>query len=260
MSDRLYVATRKGLFTLQRGADGKWTIRDAAFLGDNVPMVLADSRDGALYAALSHGHFGSKLHRSTDGGGSWEEITTPSYPEKPADVEDVVSPMQNKPVPWRLELIWSLEAGLADQPGRLWCGTIPGGLFRSDDHGRSWSLVRPLWDHPGRREWFGGGYDYPGIHSICLDPRDGRRVIVGVSCGGVWVTEYTLGYVWYFPEGGGDPQLAIDTNTFWIPNLHWGNGIGGWDANTLYVQDRFTDELLAVPTGIPGSPVALQPE
>ena len=29
----------------------------------------------------------------------------------------------------------------------------------------------------------------PGIHSICVDPRDSRRVSVGVSSGGVWVTE-----------------------------------------------------------------------
>jgi hypothetical protein len=36
--------------------------------------------------------------------------------------------------------------------------------------------------------WFGGGYDYPGIHSICVDPRDSRHVTVGISCGGVWVT------------------------------------------------------------------------
>jgi len=49
--------------------------------------------------------------------------------------------------------------------------------------------VRPLWDHPGRREWLGGGADLPGIHSILIDPRDSRRIIVGVSCGGVWISE-----------------------------------------------------------------------
>jgi photosystem II stability/assembly factor-like uncharacterized protein len=30
--------------------------------------------------------------------------------------------------------------------------------------------------------------DRPGIHSICVDPRDARHVSLGVSCGGVWVT------------------------------------------------------------------------
>jgi photosystem II stability/assembly factor-like uncharacterized protein len=70
----------------------------------------------------------------------------------------------------------------------LWCGTIPGGLFRSSDDGASWELVRSLWDHPKRKKWFGGGADLPGIHSICVDPRDARRVQLGVSCGGVWTT------------------------------------------------------------------------
>ena len=73
-------------------------------------------------------------------------------------------------------------------PGTLWCGTLPGGLFRSQDRGSSWQLVESLWRHPKRREWFGGGAELPGLHSICVDPRDARRVTVGVSCGGVWMT------------------------------------------------------------------------
>ncbi|MFQ5414955.1 MAG: exo-alpha-sialidase, partial [Phycisphaerae bacterium] len=78
--------------------------------------------------------------------------------------------------------------GGADERGVLWCGTAPGGLFRSADGGASWRLIRSLWDDPGRKNWFGGGLDIPAIHSICVDPRDARRVAVGVSCGGVWVT------------------------------------------------------------------------
>ena len=49
-------------------------------------------------------------------------------------------------------------------------------------------MVSSLWEHEGRKKWFGGGADYPGIHSILVDPRDGRHVTVGVSCGGVWIT------------------------------------------------------------------------
>lgn len=48
--------------------------------------------------------------------------------------------------------------------------------------------MRPLWQNPKRKEWFGGGADLPGIHSICIRPRDRRHVTVGVSCGGVWVS------------------------------------------------------------------------
>jgi hypothetical protein len=50
--------------------------------------------------------------------------------------------------------------------GTVWAGTLPGGLFRSADFGASWHLVESLWNRGERAEWFGGGYDVPGIHSV----------------------------------------------------------------------------------------------
>lgn len=179
MSERAYLGTRKGLFELDIGI-GHWQLAAPAFLGDPVSMLLLDRRDGALYAALSLGHFGAKLHRRDAGSAEWVEIGTPTYPPKPEDSAD--------PVDWTLRMIWSLAAGGADEPGVLWAGTLPGGLFRSADRGATWQLVESLWNVPQRAQWFGGGYDVPGIHSICVDPRDSRKVLVGVSCGGVWQT------------------------------------------------------------------------
>jgi hypothetical protein len=186
MPARCHVATRKGLFTLERGASG-WDIAATSFLGDNCTLALHDGRTGRLYAALNHGHFGTKLHRSADGGATWDELGVPVYPEKPADWKPK-APVEGVPADWALKQIWSLAPGGADEPDTLWCGTMPGGLFRSADGGATWSLNRPLWDDPRREEWFGGGADYPGIHSICVDPRDPRHLLLGVSCGGVWRT------------------------------------------------------------------------
>lgn len=181
MSDpRLYVCTRKGLLVFAGSAGGDWRIEKTAFVGDPVSSVLSDRRDGALYAALNLGHFGVKLHRSEDGGESWKEIAAPQYPK--ADGE-------NKEEAPAVKLIWCVEAGGDDRRGALWAGTIPGGLFRSDDRGESWRLDEKLWNAPEREQWFGGGYDHPGIHSIVVDPRNSDRVLVGVSCGGVWITE-----------------------------------------------------------------------
>lgn len=178
-SNRLWVATRKGLLGWHRDDTGGWRPNAAPpFLGDPVSQVLYDPRDGALYAALNLGHFGCKLHRSDDGGSHWQELAAPAYPAKPDGDDD--------PVPWDLKLIWSLAAGGPEQPGVLWAGTIPGGLFRSEDRGASWRLVESLWQRPERRGWFGGGYDHPGIHSVLVDPRDSRRLLLGISCGGVW--------------------------------------------------------------------------
>ncbi|WP_375740363.1 WD40/YVTN/BNR-like repeat-containing protein [Pseudomonas boanensis] len=177
MSQRIHVATRKGLLQFEP-AGNDWRLVRQDFLGEPVSMVLADPRDGRLYAALHLGHFGPKLWRSADGGQRWEEIPAPAF-SVADDGEDGPS----------VDMIWCLEPGGTDQPGTLWAGTIPGGLFRSRDHGDSWQLVDSLWQRPERANWFGGGYDQPGIHSISVDPRDSRRLTLAVSCGGVWHSE-----------------------------------------------------------------------
>ncbi len=211
--DRLIVGTRKGLFVFERDESDshRWKRVALHFIGEPVTSALVDPRDGTLYAALNLGHFGVKLHRLAPGASEWEPCATPVYPQQP-DVEAAVSAAtlgetagdgtaagaaveaahrssesESEPL-WSLEQIWTLEPGGADQPGTLWAGTIPGGLFRSDDRGESWALNRALWDRPERREWGGGGYDHAGIHSVLVDPRDSRHLTIGVSSGGVWQT------------------------------------------------------------------------
>ena len=184
MSDTILVSTRKGLFWVRRKG-GRWEVDGVDFLGDNVSLTLSDKRSGTHYAALDHGHFGVKLHRSS--GNGWQEIATPQYPEKPEGLEE--NDMWGRPLAWSTARIWALQSGGADEPGVLWCGTQPGGLFRSTDHGDTWRMARALWDDPLRKKWMGGGADLPGIHSIIVDPRNSRNVWVAVSTGGIWFTQ-----------------------------------------------------------------------
>jgi hypothetical protein len=177
MADRLQVGTRKGLFEVAR-RDGAWEVVDAQFLGDPVSAVLADD-SGTVFAALDLGHFGAKLWRR-DRAGAWRELASPMFPPKPEDAGD-------DPHPWSLGKIWALEHGGVE--GRVWAGTMPGGLFRSDDHGESWSLNDALWRMPERRQWMGvAGGEQPGLHSVLVDPRDPSDIRVGVSTGGVWAS------------------------------------------------------------------------
>jgi hypothetical protein len=175
MTDRLHVASRKGLFCFER-RHGRWQAGPPAFLGEPVTAVLTDPRDGAIYAALRLGHFGVKLHRSEDGGTTWAELAPPAFPSQP----------ETSGEPPTVDMVWTLEAGGPGEPGVLWAGALPAGLFRSTDRGETWSLVESLWNVPERAEWFGGGYDHAGIHSIHVDPRDATALTVGISCGGVW--------------------------------------------------------------------------
>jgi hypothetical protein len=174
VSDRILVSTRKGLITLACG-NGCWEVASMAFEGVPVTSALVDRRDGAIYAALKHGHFGPKLHRSRDGGRTFAEIGTPAFPPDTAD----------KP---SLNQMFTIEPGGTGRPGRLWIGAVPAGLFRSDDCGESWRLVRPLWDVPGREKWMGGGNEDTAMHTVSTDPRDPDRVVVAISCAGVWDT------------------------------------------------------------------------
>ena len=206
-NDRAWVATRKGLFELQRERQG-WRIARVSFLGEPVSMVLPPVAGGPLagrmLAALNLGHFGTKLHASDDAGATWREVGVPTYPEQP----------DGAPGPaWKLVQIWSLAAA----GSTVWAGTLPGGLFRSGDFGQSWQLVRSLWDRPERAEWFGGGYDVPGMHSISVHPQRERELMVAVSCGGVWHSaddggDWTLrceglSAAYMPPERANDPRI-----------------------------------------------------
>lgn len=201
---KLLAGTRKGLFILEYKGDD-WVISDVKFLGDPVPMVLPLPAQQQLFVVLGTGHFGIHLHRSDDDGKSFKEIAVPVYPEKPETSDD--------PCPWSLEMIWALEPG---HNGKLWCGTIPGGLFSSVDSGESWQLNEALWNRPSRRDWQGGGYDWPGIHSICVNPSNEREVTVAISIGGVFRTSDD-GSSWE-PRGEGlradyvPPSLAHDVD------------------------------------------------
>ena len=177
MTQDLFVSTRKGLFRFQRSG-GKWQQTYVAFLGQPVTAFLADPRTGHWYAALNLGHFGAKLHRSTNQGATWEELTMPTLPKS----EDKDAPSLNQ--------IWALEAGGADQPGLIWAGSLPAALFRNDRNGEGdWQLVEGLWNLPDRAKWFGGGTDDTALHTLCIDPRNSSRLVIAISCGGVWRSE-----------------------------------------------------------------------
>ncbi len=233
MSDRIYVGTRKGLFTFQRNQAG-WSQTGADFLGIPVPMLLPDHRDGSLLIAAEHEQFGTKIHRLKSNSSIWEELNSPAYPKKPENAPVIRDPWRQVEVPWSLKKVWSLEPG--GNPGEIWCGTIPGGLFHSTDQGETWNLVESLWNHPDREKWCGGGYDFPGIHSICVHPHDPKKIAVAISCGGVWRTEDS-GATWsqsahgmtfnFIPldQGGGAPdgqdphrmvQCPAAPDRFWV--------------------------------------------
>jgi photosystem II stability/assembly factor-like uncharacterized protein len=182
---RLLFGTRKGRLELERGTSS-WSLVQHAHSGIGVSYAMRDKRSGTTWAALDHGHWGAKLARLGHGT-DWAEVAAPKYPEGEVVFDPWTKGPNSKPA--SMELIWVMQEGGDDHPERFYLGTIPGGLFRSDDGGDTFELVRGLWDHPSRpTHWFGGGKDRPGIHSVIVHPDDSERVLIAVSCAGVFET------------------------------------------------------------------------
>jgi photosystem II stability/assembly factor-like uncharacterized protein len=186
----LILGTRKGLLLYTRSGSG-FELESVSFIGIPISYAMMDPRSGTLWAAQDHGHWGTKISRSDDRGKTFEEVRAPAYPEGEVLKNAMMpTPPGTPEKPATLKYIWSIAAGGPDQPERMYVGTDPGGLFVSDDRGATWELNRPLWDHPSRLSgnWFGGGRDNAGIHSILVDPRNSKRLLIGVSCAGVFET------------------------------------------------------------------------
>ena len=203
MQSTILLGTRKGLIAYSRN-NGSWKIGNFSFEGQPVSIAYADPRDGTWWACLDHGHWGVKLHRSTDRGEQWTEVPSPAYPEG-EEVKDGV--------PAATRYIWSMAHGGAKQRSRLWLGTDPGGLFVSADGGDSFQLVESLWHHPSRKtNWMGGGRDQPGIHSIVVDPRDEDHIHIGISCAGVFEST-DAGQSWQVRNNGLKAEFLPDPDT-----------------------------------------------
>ncbi len=209
---KVLVGTRKGLLVLEKKS-GDWKIIADHFMGIPVNMVFEDSRSNTWWVALDHGHWGNKMHYSNDQGGNWTEVDAPQYPEGEFMKEDV---------PASLKYIWAFAHGGKDHPGSLFVGTEPGGLFHRNGDS-TFTLNMGLWNQPTRmNNWFGGGRDYPGIHSIVVDPRDSDHIYIGISCAGVFET-MDRGETWAirnkglradflpdpYAEVGHDPHLLV---------------------------------------------------
>ncbi len=208
MSKRILIGTRKGTFLVEK-AGGRWRPRLCAHSGAGVNFVARDPHTGTLWAALGHGHWGAKLSRSSDDGATWHDATQIKYPAgarylappMPGEGDEGDAPAAAKLTPATLLKLWCMAFG---PNGRVYVGTIPGGLFVSEDGGETFELNRPLWNHEsrggdlftgegtGETHWFGtpasDGEFAPGIHSIVVDPRDPEHVFVAISTAGVLET------------------------------------------------------------------------
>ena len=176
----LAIGTRKGLWLARSDDRSRWTLDGPHFLMSEIPSVCIDTRAVAsggsprLLVGVRSEHWGPTVARSDDLGQSWNE-TPEGAMRFPADTGAAV------------ERVWQITPDGHDDDV-VWASTEPQALWRSDDRGETFSLVRGLWEHPHRPDW-GAGFGGAAIHTILPDPADAAGMLVAMSTGGVYRTE-----------------------------------------------------------------------
>ena len=256
MTDLLAIGTRKGLW-LARSEDDRrsWTLDGPHLLAQEVAAGSVDVRGPAprVLAGIQYGHWGPTVMRSDDLGRSWQETEAGAirFPEDTGAA---------------LARVWQLRPDSADRPGVVWAGCEPHSLWRSEDGGCTFELVRGLWDHPHRPTWEPGGGG-GAVHTVLPDPAS-DRVLVAMSTGGVYLSE----------DGGGswEPRNKGITAVFLPDELpEYGQcvhkvAVDAGDRDRLYAQNHFgvfaTDDAgvswRSVADGLPadfGFPIASSP-
>jgi len=209
---RILVGTRKGAFILTSDSKRrKWSVSDPILLGNMVHHLMMDPRDGkTLLMAARTGHLGPTIFRSTDHGKKWKEIAKPpSFPKATEGEKGLV-----------VDHVFWLTPGHRSEPGVWYAGTSPQGLFRSEDHGKTWESVDGFNQNPMRRAWTGGEQDGtpdgPKLHSILVDPRDPGHLYIGMSSGGVFES-MDRGNSWHPLNKGCAAEFLPD------PNVEYGH-------------------------------------
>ncbi|PRX50471.1 hypothetical protein B0I33_102593 [Prauserella shujinwangii] len=187
METLLAIGTRKGLW-LARSRDRRtWDLSGPLFPVADVKAIGIDLRRGTprLSAGVLNSHFGPTVVTSDDLGATWSE----------PDDAPVAFPADTGAA---LEGVWQFAYG--PEPDVVHVGVEPSALFRSEDGGRSYQLVRALWEHPHRERWEPGGAGKV-LHTILPHPSDPRRMSVAMSTGGVYRTE-DGGHTWHPSNSG----------------------------------------------------------
>ncbi|HYA01229.1 MAG TPA: exo-alpha-sialidase [Candidatus Binatia bacterium] len=256
----LMIGTRKGLL-IARSDDSRrtWTLDELRFPNQEVYAVGIDSRcdPPRLFASGTFGWWGPFFTHSDDLGATWAESRQAAI-AFPAEAETA------------LARVWQIQPGPPNQPGVVYAGVEPHALFRSDDGGESFSLVRGLWDHPHRSEWRPGNGG-ACLHTVIPHPTDPAQCLVAMSTGGVYRTE-DGGATWnprnrgievsFAPEDARFPEYGQCVHKVAMhpdrPSRLFAQNHGG-----VYRSEDGGDEWTAIETGLPsnfGFPMVVHPQ
>ena len=183
---RVLVGTKKGAFILT--ADGKrndWTVTGPLFGGWEIYHLKGSPVDpNRIYASQSSGWFGQVVHRSDDGGQSWQTVGNQfTYDGVPGTHQWY----DGTPHPWEFTRVWHFEPSLTDAD-TVFAGAEDAALFRSTDGGMNWHELSGLRGHGTGPLWQPGAGGMC-LHTILLDPTNPQRIFIAISAAGAFRTD-----------------------------------------------------------------------
>ncbi len=184
------VGTTKGGFLVSGDAQrDNWAVQGPLCDGWPINHIVGDPETGRLWAGGGGDWNGAGVWRSEDGGKTWElaKLTKGQMDDWAANDPDFAAMIgwTDDPLPFEgFSQIWSL--GYAH--GTLYAGTKPAGLLKSTDHGKTWEKVEGLTNHPSADSWNPGAAGLV-LHTIVSDPKDPKKLWIGISAAGVFATE-----------------------------------------------------------------------
>lgn len=186
---KLVIGTRKGLFVAAGSPARKRFEWSGPLLpGYEIQSALLDPREPATgYALAHHKVWGIHVYRTGDGGANWAPLAEVPRHHRHEGRDS-------------LKMLWSVAVGHADEPGTLYAGIEPPGLFVSRDRGESWRILEGFHGHPDAATWSPakGGL---ALHSLAVDPGRAATLYAALAAGGAY-RSHDAGESWHAINAG----------------------------------------------------------
>lgn len=180
---RVLVGTAKGAFILTSDQKRqKWQMEGPHFGGLEIYHLKGSpAQPERIYASQATDWFGQVVHRSDDGGVTWETVGNEfAYEGTPGTHQWY----DGTPHPWEFKRVWHFEPSLHDA-NTVYAGVEDAALFKSTDGGATWKELAGLREHRTGSQWTPGAGGLC-LHTILLDPGNPERIFVAISAAGAF--------------------------------------------------------------------------
>ncbi len=231
---RVLVGTRKGAFILTSDEQRqKWDVSGPHFAGWEIYHLKGSPvNPNRIYASQSSAWFGQTMHRSDDGGQTWETVGNQfSYADDPGKHKWY----DGTEHPWEFTRVWHLEPSLTE-PETVYAGVEDAALFRSSDGGQTWQELSGLRSVKG--DLWQPGAGGMCLHSIVIDPNDENRMWVAISAAGCFRTD-DGGESWRPATGGLTMMFELPDPESEVGHCVHNIAMHPSNPNTLYMQKHW---------------------